>query len=55
MRLAADWGGTISAEHGVGVAMARWLALTRSPASFRRWRPSSASWTPTGSSTSGRS
>jgi FAD/FMN-containing dehydrogenase len=31
LRLAADCGGTISAEHGVGVAKARWLALTRSP------------------------
>jgi FAD/FMN-containing dehydrogenase len=29
--LAADCGGTISAEHGVGVAKARWLELTRSP------------------------
>jgi FAD/FMN-containing dehydrogenase len=31
LRLAAACGGTISAEHGVGVAKARWLALTRSP------------------------
>jgi FAD/FMN-containing dehydrogenase len=31
LRLAADCGGTISAEHGVGVAKARWLSLTRSP------------------------
>jgi FAD/FMN-containing dehydrogenase len=31
LRLVADCGGTISAEHGVGVAKARWLALTRSP------------------------
>jgi FAD/FMN-containing dehydrogenase len=31
LRLAAECGGTISAEHGVGVAKARWLALTRSP------------------------
>lgn len=30
LRLAADLGGTISAEHGVGVAKARWLPLTRS-------------------------
>jgi FAD/FMN-containing dehydrogenase len=30
LRLAAAHGGTISAEHGVGVAKARWLALARS-------------------------
>jgi len=29
---AADLGGTISAEHGVGVAKTRWLHLVRSPA-----------------------
>ena len=27
LRLVADCGGTISAEHGVGVAKARWLEL----------------------------
>jgi FAD/FMN-containing dehydrogenase len=31
LRLAAECGGTISAEHGVGVAKARWLSLARSP------------------------
>jgi FAD/FMN-containing dehydrogenase len=31
LRLAAECGGTISAEHGVGVAKARWLGLVRSP------------------------
>jgi FAD/FMN-containing dehydrogenase len=30
LRLVADHGGTISAEHGVGVAKARWLHLSRS-------------------------
>jgi len=35
LRLAAACGGTISAEHGVGVAKARWLTLTRSPADLR--------------------
>jgi FAD/FMN-containing dehydrogenase len=30
LRLAAELGGTISAEHGVGVAKARWLGLVRS-------------------------
>lgn len=29
--IATDLGGTISAEHGVGVAKARWLPLVRSP------------------------
>jgi FAD/FMN-containing dehydrogenase len=32
---AADLGGTISAEHGVGVAKARWMHLVRSPAERR--------------------
>ena len=31
LRLAADCGGTISAEHGVGVAKAAWLHLIRPP------------------------
>jgi FAD/FMN-containing dehydrogenase len=31
LRLAVGCGGTISAEHGVGVAKARWLGLQRSP------------------------
>jgi FAD/FMN-containing dehydrogenase len=31
LRLAVACGGTISAEHGVGVAKARWLGLSRSP------------------------
>jgi FAD/FMN-containing dehydrogenase len=32
LRLVAEHGGTISAEHGVGVAKARFLHLTRSDA-----------------------
>ncbi|MGH8887779.1 MAG: FAD-binding oxidoreductase [Egibacteraceae bacterium] len=32
LRLAATHGGSISAEHGIGVAKARWLHLTRSEA-----------------------
>jgi FAD/FMN-containing dehydrogenase len=32
LRLVAELGGTISAEHGVGVAKARWLGLVRSEA-----------------------
>jgi FAD/FMN-containing dehydrogenase len=35
LRLAAGCGGTISAEHGVGVAKARWLSLTRSDDELR--------------------
>lgn len=35
LRLAADCGGTISAEHGVGRAKARWLGLARSPGELR--------------------
>jgi FAD/FMN-containing dehydrogenase len=35
LRLAAECGGTISAEHGVGRAKARWLALARSPGELR--------------------
>jgi FAD/FMN-containing dehydrogenase len=35
LRLAAACGGTISAEHGVGVAKARWLSLTRPPGELR--------------------
>ena len=35
LQLAAACGGTISAEHGVGVAKARWLELTRSPGELR--------------------
>jgi len=31
LRLVAELGGSISAEHGVGVAKIRWLHLTRSP------------------------
>jgi FAD/FMN-containing dehydrogenase len=35
LRLAAACGGTISAEHGVGIAKAHWLKLTRSPEDLR--------------------
>jgi FAD/FMN-containing dehydrogenase len=38
LRLAAACGGTISAEHGVGVAKARWLSLARSPEEVRAMR-----------------
>jgi len=32
LRIAVEMGGTISAEHGIGVAKARWLPLVRTPA-----------------------
>jgi FAD/FMN-containing dehydrogenase len=32
LELVAEYGGSISAEHGIGRAKRRWLALTRSPA-----------------------
>ena len=35
LRLAADCDGTITAEHGVGVAKARWLELVRTPGELR--------------------
>lgn len=38
LRLAADHGGSISAEHGVGIAKARWLHLTRSPVEIELMR-----------------
>jgi FAD/FMN-containing dehydrogenase len=38
LRLAASCGGTISAEHGVGKAKARWLSLARSPDELRAMR-----------------
>jgi FAD/FMN-containing dehydrogenase len=38
LKLVAEHGGTISAEHGVGVAKARWLGLTRSEAEIAAMR-----------------
>ncbi|HSD80075.1 MAG TPA: FAD-binding oxidoreductase [Solirubrobacteraceae bacterium] len=38
LRLAAACGGTISAEHGVGVAKARWLGLVRGEGELRAMR-----------------
>jgi FAD/FMN-containing dehydrogenase len=31
LELVAEHGGSVSAEHGIGIAKARWLSLTRSP------------------------
>jgi len=38
LTLAAGMGGSISAEHGIGVAKARWLSLNRSPAEISAFR-----------------
>jgi FAD/FMN-containing dehydrogenase len=38
LTLAAGMGGSISAEHGIGVAKARWLSLSRSPAEIAAFR-----------------
>jgi FAD/FMN-containing dehydrogenase len=38
LRLTLELGGSISAEHGIGVAKARWLALDRSPAELAAMR-----------------
>jgi FAD/FMN-containing dehydrogenase len=48
LRLAAACGGTISAEHGVGVAKARWLALARSGAEIAAMRAIKAALDPAG-------
>jgi FAD/FMN-containing dehydrogenase len=38
LRLVAEHGGSISAEHGIGIAKARWLSLTRSEAEIAAMR-----------------
>jgi FAD/FMN-containing dehydrogenase len=38
LRLVASYGGGISAEHGIGVAKARWLHLARTPAEIAAMR-----------------
>jgi FAD/FMN-containing dehydrogenase len=48
LRLVAEHGGTISAEHGVGVAKARFLHLTRSPAEIAAMRAIKAALDPGG-------
>jgi FAD/FMN-containing dehydrogenase len=46
LRLVAEHGGTISAEHGVGVAKARYLGLTRSAAEIEAMRAIKAALDP---------
>jgi len=48
LRLVADVGGSISAEHGVGVAKRRWLGLTRSEAEIETMRALKATLDPHG-------
>jgi FAD/FMN-containing dehydrogenase len=38
LRLVADLGGSISAEHGIGIAKRRWLPLTREPSDVAAMR-----------------
>ena len=48
LRLAAELGGSISAEHGIGIAKTRWLALTRSPADITTMRAIKRAFDPQG-------
>jgi FAD/FMN-containing dehydrogenase len=48
LRLVAEVGGSISAEHGVGVAKRRWLGLTRSAAEIEIMRALKATLDPRG-------
>jgi FAD/FMN-containing dehydrogenase len=48
LRLTAQLGGTISAEHGVGVAKTRWLGLVRSEAELAAMRAVKAALDPDG-------
>ena len=48
LRLVASMGGSISAEHGIGRAKARWLELTRSPAEISALRAVKAALDPAG-------
>jgi len=48
LRLVSECGGSISAEHGVGVAKRRWLELTRSPEEIAVMRSLKAALDPGG-------
>ncbi|MFL6142637.1 MAG: FAD-binding oxidoreductase [Labedaea sp.] len=48
LRAVAARGGTISAEHGVGVAKTRWLSLVRSPVELELMRATKRAWDPAG-------
>lgn len=48
LRLVAEMGGSISAEHGIGVAKRRWLTLTRSEADLEAMAALKDAWDPEG-------
>lgn len=48
LELVAELGGSISAEHGIGVAKRHWLALNRSPAEIAAMRAVKAALDPAG-------
>jgi FAD/FMN-containing dehydrogenase len=48
LTMVAEWGGSISAEHGVGRAKRAWLHLQRSPAELEAFRAIKAALDPNG-------
>jgi FAD/FMN-containing dehydrogenase len=48
LRVVADLGGSISAEHGIGRAKARWLHLNRTPPEIQTFRTIKAALDPDG-------
>lgn len=48
LRMVAEAGGSISAEHGIGRAKQRWLPLVRSPEEIAVWRAVKLAFDPTG-------
>lgn len=54
LRIVASFGGSISAEHGVGLAKARWLGLTRSPEEVAMLRAIKHALDPNGTLSPGR-
>jgi FAD/FMN-containing dehydrogenase len=48
LSLVAKLGGSISSEHGVGQAKARWLGLSRTPAEIEVMRSVKAAFDPLG-------
>jgi FAD/FMN-containing dehydrogenase len=48
LTLVAEAGGSISAEHGIGVAKARWLPLARSPEEIATFRAIKSALDPDG-------
>jgi len=48
LELVLELGGSISAEHGIGRAKRRWLALQRGPAAVALMRATKAAWDPDG-------